>query len=111
MRDILRRSFLGSFFLVGSSIPVFADAGSGGDMWDGDHQMMYGMGGFGMLMMLGLFVLIIMAVVLLVRGSSHSQHRHSNTEVSSRPIEILDERYARGEIDHDEYEERKRRLK
>lgn len=106
MRYILRRSFLGSFFLVGSSIPVFADAASGGEMWGGDHQMMYGMGGFGMLMMLGLFVLIIMAVVLLMRGSNHSQHRQS----SSRPIDILNERYARGEIDHAEYEERKSRL-
>lgn len=111
MRYILRNLTLGSFFLVGSSIPVFADAASGGGMWGGDHQMMYGMGGFGMLMMLGLLVLIIMAVVFLMRGFSHSQHRHGNAESNSRPIDILNERYARGDIDHDEYEERKRRLK
>lgn len=110
MRNILRRLILGSFFLVASSVHVLADAGSGDGMWGSDHQMMYGTGGFGMLMMLGIFVLIIMAVVVLVRGFGHNQHRPGSAESSSRPIDILNERYARGDIDHDEYEERKRRL-
>ena len=110
MQKILRRLVFSGFFLIASSIPVLADAGSGDGLWGSDHQMMYGMGGFGMLMMLGLFVLIIMAVVLLVRGSGHSQHRQSSAENNASPIEILNKRYAHGDIDHDEYEERKRRL-
>ena len=85
-------------------LPTFAHADSGDSMWGGEHPMMYGMGGFGMFMMLGIFVLIIMAVVMLVRSSGND--RHENT-----PLSILNERYARGDIDHDEYEERKKRLK
>lgn len=70
--------------------------------WDG------GWWGFGMgLGMLLFLALIVVGIVLLLRpivGSSEPRRERS------RAIEILDERFARGEIDRAEYEERRRVL-
>ncbi len=70
--------------------------------WDGGW---WGFGmGLGMLVFLGL---IAVGIVLLVRGSAApSEPRRER----SRALEILDERFARGEIDREEYEERRRVL-
>jgi uncharacterized membrane protein len=52
----------------------------------------------------------------LVRGAGdddrHDRHgsMHQTTPPAKPPLEILKERYARGEIDKEEYEERKRVL-
>jgi putative membrane protein len=58
-------------------------------------------------MMVLFWGLIIVAVVLVARSLSGSQERGS--QKSAR--EILDERYARGEIGKQEYEERKQALR
>lgn len=63
----------------------------------------FGIPGIGMLLFWGA---IIALVVLLSR--SFSQSRGESSHKSAR--EILDERYARGEIDREEYEEKKRAL-
>ncbi|MGA7982572.1 MAG: SHOCT domain-containing protein [Chromatiaceae bacterium] len=63
----------------------------------------FGIPGLGMVLFWGL---IIVAVVLVARSFYGSQERGS--QKSAR--EILDERYARGEIDKQEYEERKQAL-
>lgn len=76
--------------------------------------MMYGPwdGGWvvGMMLMSFLFVaLIVVGVVVLVRSSSHDG-QPPRAPGSDRALEILDERFARGEIDQAEYEERRRAL-
>ena len=72
----------------------------------------YGWGGgwgFGMIGMLLWWVLIILGIVLLAkwlfRGAPGAGQVSRN-----RAMEILRERYARGEIDKQEFEERKRDL-
>lgn len=64
---------------------------------------------FGPLMMIAVIAIIVVAVVLLMRRPN--DHR-PNVQVSSNEtaINILKERFARGEIDKDEYEERRRVL-
>jgi len=64
----------------------------------------FGIPGLGMLLFWGA---IILAAVLLVRAFSRSPGERT-TQKSAR--EILDERYARGEIDKEEYEAKKRAL-
>lgn len=65
---------------------------------------------FGPLMMIVFVALIVIVVVLLVRWLSG--HRPSGDASSeSRALEILKERFARGEIDKEEYEERRRTLR
>ncbi|MGH2596167.1 MAG: SHOCT domain-containing protein [Actinomycetota bacterium] len=65
------------------------------------------------LLFLGLIVLlflglIVVGVVFVVRSSSDGGRGYRSG--GSRALEILDERFARGEIDLDEYEERRRTL-
>jgi len=80
----------------------------------GPHMMWWG-GGYGMifgpLIMILLLVLVIVAVVLLVRWLAGPWHGASPPVLPGRtPLEILKERFARGEIDKEEFEERRRVL-
>jgi len=88
----------------------------------GQGSMMDGWGAFGWFGMLitllfwgGLLVLIIWAVVRIVTAIEHRQgtsaHPAQGHTQSSSAEEILKERYARGEIDTKEFEERRRMLR
>ena len=85
-----------------------ADAGRFGDWHDG-----WGWGGmmFGGFMMIAFWGVIIVLIVLAVRwlGSSSAQGRADSTS-GKAALDILAERFARGEIDKAEFEERKRSL-
>ncbi len=75
----------------------------------------YGHTLFGGFFMVVVWVAIIWLVVWLVRGGSvqgrkhegHDGHEHSHGKTA---IEILNERYAKGEIDRKEFEEKKKDL-
>ena len=78
-------------------------------MW-GDAGFGWGWGmGFGMISMALFWVLIILGIVVLVRWVGGSP-ASSGTPASKTALDILDERYARGEIDKQDFEERKRDL-
>jgi len=61
---------------------------------------------FGMIFMILWWVLIIAGIVALVRWISRS----SGTNGGQTPLDILKERYAKGEINKAEFEERKKDL-
>jgi len=62
-------------------------------------------------MMILWWVLIIVAIIALVRwGISSSAARRGQNQQSKSALDILKERYARGEINKQEYEARKRDL-
>lgn len=76
-------------------------------MW-GDGMYGYGMGWgwFGPILMIAFWVLVILGIVYLVkalagRGASSKE---------DTPLDILKKRYARGEIDAEEFAKRKRDL-
>ncbi|MDO8144891.1 MULTISPECIES: SHOCT domain-containing protein [unclassified Isoptericola] len=61
-------------------------------------------------------VLVVLAVVLAVRSSGNSRGGGQAPPATpgrppSRAEEILDERYARGELTDEEYQDRRRRLR
>ena len=64
---------------------------------------------FGSLMMLLFLAAVVLTVVALVRWSGGSSERREPSS-ASRALAILEERFARGEIDREEFEERRRTL-
>ena len=85
-------------------------------MMDGGQGMMDGMGAFlfGYLLLAALFLFAVVAgAILLVRALWKAQSRapHVGDAVGTPPAsEILEQRYARGEIDDDEFDRRRRVL-
>ncbi len=77
-------------------------------MWDfAGHG--WGWIGVGMVHMLLFWALIILAIVTLVRYLSGTSSE-STRETNKVPLDILKERYARGEIEKPDYEEKRREL-
>lgn len=80
---------------------------------------MMGAGGMGWMWIIWPVVLIglLLVVVLLLRGRGNTPER--NTGPTSRALEtegtrareLLDERYARGEVSDEEYEEKRKNLR
>ena len=101
----------GTGAIVGLAItaPAFAETRQAGD-W-GYHGMMWN-GGMhwimGPIMMLMFLIVVVAVVVIVIRsigGTAKSDRTSSN---SAR--RILEERFARGEIDEDEFRKKKRAL-
>jgi putative membrane protein len=76
-------------------------------MWGGWYGMF-----FGPLMMVIFIAVVVVMVTLAVRwlgGTGHGAAPHAPPPART-PLDILKERFARGEIDKDEFEERRRLL-
>ena len=69
---------------------------------------MFGGGGFGWLFMILWWVLIIAGIAVLVRWLFSSSSGRSGGTRS--PLDTLKDRYARGEIDREQYEQMRRDL-
>ncbi len=66
------------------------------------------MPGFGWIFMLLFWTLLILGVAALVKWLGGGARRDTPTEKSA--LRILEERYARGEIEREEFEQKKRDL-
>lgn len=96
------------------SIPTvaLAEQGTGSPsrymMWDGGwHGMFF----FGPLMMIVFLAIAVTVVVLIIRWLGGWGHGSSSSAKSGDdPLDILKKRFAHGEIDKEEYEERRRVL-
>ncbi|HKJ74517.1 MAG TPA: SHOCT domain-containing protein [Alphaproteobacteria bacterium] len=115
---------VGAGVALAGFMPVLAEAqtpggGRFGNGYGYGHNMMWDGGwGFGMILgpifMVLVLVAVFAAVILLVRWiggpGHHSTIHHHMTPPTRTPLDILKERFAKGEIDKDEFEDRKRAL-
>lgn len=74
--------------------------------WGDGHGWM----GFGWIFMALFWVLIIVGIIALLRWLGMNG-KWSRDESRKTPLDILQERYARGEIERDEYEQKRRDIK
>ncbi len=66
-------------------------------------------GGFGWILMVLFWGLIIWGIVSFARGGLGNNQSHGESQKMT-PLDILKERYAKGEIDKGEFEEKKKDL-
>ena len=69
----------------------------------------WGYGFMGMILTILFWVLIVSLVIRLIRGSRHG-HMWHGMGMGKTALDILKERYAKGEIDKREFEEKKKDL-
>ena len=110
----MTHSILWLMAFLSGLLPAVALAQQTQGPYYGHHMWNDGWGGwfFGPIMMLVFIAVAVVVIVLLVRwlggpgshgGGIHQLH-------GKTPLDILKERFARGEIDKDEFEERRRIL-
>lgn len=85
---------------------AFADTGYGGY---GNHPMMWGNWFMGPVMMLLMVAVVVVAVVVVLRIFGHGGQT-AGSATHDRALAILNERFAKGELDKAEYEDRKKTL-
>ena len=92
---------------------AFAQWGRRYEGWHMGQGMMggWGTGWFHGIFMIGFWALVIAGLIFLIRFLIQSTKRDGNSQTgSSRAMDILKERYAMGEINKEEFEEKKRVL-
>jgi len=93
--------------------PALAQSGRDSN-WHMGQWMMgdWGMGWFGMIFMFLFWGLIIVGLVFLIRWLAQTTGDRNNSGVSmgSNAMDILKKRYAKGEIDKEEFDRKKKDL-
>ena len=66
--------------------------------------------GYGGMFMIVFWILVVVGVIFLVRGFASRTGTGGQADRPESPLEILQRRYAKGEIDKAEFEEKKKAL-
>src|SRR5215472_3845809 len=76
-------------------------------MWDGGYRMMI-FGPFFMMLVLAVVIVVVFLLVRWLGGPWHGTTPSHQASSDQTALNILKERFARGEINKDEYEEKRR---
>lgn len=99
----MRRKTLVLALALVPALAVSASAQTNPQGWS-MHEWMWWWGPWHMLMPLLFLGLIVAGVIFLVRKLWPDEQRHFR---GNRALDLLDERYAKGEIDREEYQRRR----
>jgi putative membrane protein len=116
MTSLVLKSMMVGLALWGASGPgtALAQRGPGGGGYGGGYggswgpHMMFGGGWWGWIMMILFWALIIAGVVALAKWLFSSSRQSAPGRSGGSALDILKERYARGEITKDEFEQMKK---
>ena len=100
-------TYLEWVFLPATQRGEYPPGGGSGMMGSWGYGMM---GWFGPIMMLVFWGLIILALILLIRWLWGISQSKTEVKGSESPMDILKRRYASGEVDREEFEQKKRDL-
>ncbi len=100
-------SLLSMLAVVVAWLPAYGQTPDRPGYWHGGWEWGWGHMLFGSVMMIMFWGGLILVIVLAVRWFGSSSAKSSPRRTS---LEILEERFARGEIDKEDFEERKRLL-
>ena len=78
-------------------------------MWGGMESFGTWAPGFGWIFMLLFWTLLILGILTLIKWLAGDVNSR-DTPAQKTALQILEERYARGEIEHEEFEQKKRDL-
>lgn len=99
-----------------TTLPSYAQTGpveryyhGPGMMWDGGYAGGLGMI-FGLLFMVLVLAALVAAVVLVLKAFGVMPGGGTQRDTTAKALDILKERFARGDIDAEEFEQRKRIL-
>jgi putative membrane protein len=109
----MRKPLVAGLAALAAPLPALAQTGNGQMPYGPGHMSAWGgMGGWfmGPMMMLLFLVVAVVAVVVVVRLLARDTRPRGGGTGGDRSLEILRERYARGEIDEEEYAARRRTL-
>lgn len=108
--------FIIAVFVITSifATPVYAQTVDNYNQPNNFNSMMgfgygYGAGWLGVILMILFLALVIILIVVLARGLI-GQNKKSSDDHGNSALDILKDRYAKGEIDKTEFEEKKKDL-
>lgn len=99
-----------SGFLVVTFSSISAEAHESGVMGPGMMGWGFGMGWPGFFIMFGFWIVVIVAIVLFIRWLILSSSQRGGRHPEEAALDILKKRYARGEINKEEFEDKKKDL-
>jgi putative membrane protein len=100
--DFMKRIFMISIMML-SLTAVYGHTQMGTGMM-GPGNWGYGMGWGWSIIMMVFWIVVIVGIIILIRWVLLSTTKGHETKVEDSAIEILKRRYARGEINKEEYE-------
>jgi putative membrane protein len=112
MKKNIQLILIGALTFFSSTSETLAQwRGYGQGMGPGMMGWGYGMGWFGMIIMALFWIAVIVGIIFLIRWLFVSTGAKGHGAISEdSPLEILKRRYARGEINKEEFEAKKKDL-